>query len=133
MTKNKFSYRVYYEDTDLGGAMYYANHLKFFERARTDFLLKSNINQTDLLNKENSIFVIKKCEIEYLAPAKFEDLIEVSVTTTETRNASIVMEQEITKLDQIISRLKVEIVFVDADNFKPKKLPQNLKNIFNAW
>ncbi len=122
---NNFSanYRVYYEDTDAGGVVYYANYLKFFERGRTDFLRSLNISQAELITKENLVFVVKKCEIEYLRPAKLDDLIEVSVTVKEIRAASIVMEQEIKRANQILSTLLVEIVCVAADNFKPKKIP----------
>ena len=61
---NKFSYRIYYEDTDAGGVVYYANYLKFFERARTDFLRELGINQSQLLQEQSVCFVVRKCEIE---------------------------------------------------------------------
>ena len=117
------SYRVYYEDTDAGGVVYYANYLKFFERARTDFLRSLNISQAELITKENLVFVVRKCEIEYLSPAKLDDLIEVSVIVKEKRAASILMQQEIKRADKILSKLLVEIVCVAANDFKPKKIP----------
>ncbi len=131
---NNFSaeYRIYYEDTDAGGVVYYANYLKFFERARTEFLRKLGISQSDLATKENLVFVVRKCEIEYLTPARLDDLVTVSVAVTETRAASISMYQEIKKSDKILSRLNVEIVCVTADDFRPKKIPQNLKNLFDV-
>ena len=78
---NNFStkYRVYYEDTDAGGVVYYANYLKFFERARTDFLRALNISQNELLQSEKLIFVVRRCEIDYVSPAKLDDLVEVYV------------------------------------------------------
>ena len=131
---NNFSkrYRVYYEDTDAGGVVYYANYLKFFERSRTDFLRSLNILQSDLIQKENLAFVVKKCEIEYLIPAKLDDEIDVNVIVEKIGGASISMFQEITKNNLILSRLKVSIVCVATDNFKPKKIPQNIKNLLNA-
>ncbi len=117
------SYRVYYEDTDAGGVVYYANYLKFFERARTDFLRTLNISQAELIIKENLVFVVRKCEIEYLSPARLDDLIEVSVAVKEIRAASILMQQEIKRADKILSKLLVEIVCVTANDFKPKKIP----------
>ena len=132
MTNQTFLYRIYYEDTDAGGVVYYANYLKFFERARTDFLRVLNISQSDLATKENLVFVVKRCEIDYISPAKLDDLIEVSVEVTEVRPASIVMQQELKKSDKILSRLKVEIVCVAADNFKPNKIPQLIKTLFNV-
>lgn len=125
-------YRIYYEDTDAGGVVYYANYLKFFERARTDFLRHLQISQSDLAQKENLVFVVRRCEIDYLTPARLDDLIEVSVEIKEMRTASIVMFQKITKSGKILARLNVEIVCVSADEFKPNKIPQNIKNIFNV-
>ena len=132
---NNFSanYRIYFEDTDAGGVVYYANYLKFFERARTDFLRALNISQSELAATENLIFVVRKCQINYISPAKLDDLVAVSVAIKEIHAASIVMEQEIKRSDKILSRLNVEIVCVAADNFRPKKIPTNIKNLFNVW
>jgi acyl-CoA thioester hydrolase len=126
---NKFSYRVYYEDTDAGGVVYYANYLKFFERARTDFLRVLGISQSDLASKENLVFVVKKCTAEYLSPAKLDDVLEVSVVIKNISAASILMSQEAAKSGVISSRLEVEIVCVDSVTFKPKKIPTEIKNL----
>jgi acyl-CoA thioester hydrolase len=125
-------YRVYYEDTDAGGVVYYANYLKFFERARTEFLRALNISQSDLATKENLLFVVRRCEIDYLTAARLDDLISVDVEITEIRGASISMYQEIKKSIQLLSRVNVEIVCVAADSFRPKKIPENIKNLFNV-
>lgn len=132
---NKFStkYRIYYEDTDAGGVVYYANYLKFFERARTDFLRKLEISQSRLLEKENLAFVVKRCEIDYISPAKLDDLIEVSAQIAEIKSASVEMVQEITISDKMLSKLKVKIVCVRADNFKPTKLSQAVKDSFKNY
>lgn len=127
-----FSYRVYYEDTDAGGVVYYANYLKFFERARTDFLREKNIVQSDLVKDLGIIFVVRNCLVEYLKPARMDDLIAVSVQVVETRKTSIKMHQQIVKDDVILCNLSVEIVCVDALNFKPKKIPENLINLINV-
>ena len=125
-------YRIYYEDTDAGGVVYYANYLKFFERARTEFLRALNISQSDLATKENLLFVVRRCEIDYLTAARLDDLISVDVEITEIRGASISMYQEIKKSIQLLSRVNVEIVCVAADSFRPKKIPENIKNLFNV-
>jgi acyl-CoA thioester hydrolase len=129
--KNSFDYRVYYEDTDAGGVVYYANYLKFFERARTDLLRNKGIIQSKLLVEEKIAFVVKKCEVEYLFPAKMDDLLEVVSVIVKMLNASFVVEQQIFKKDQnkIICKMKVEIVSVSAEDFKPKKIPENIKKI----
>ncbi len=120
-------YRVYYEDTDAGGVMYYANYLKFFERARTDFLRHLKISQQELIETEKTAFVVRRCELDCVRPAKLDDLLEVTVKVEEINAASIVMRQEMCKADEVISRLKVEIVCVGFDNFKPKKISQKMR------
>ena len=132
MKKNNFIYRIYYEDTDAGGVVYYANYLKFFERARTDFLRALGISQSELSQKENLVFVVRKCEVEYVFPARLDDEIEVSVKVKKISAASILMEQKMTKSEKILSTLNIDLVCVAADNFKPKKIPENIKNIFDV-
>lgn len=129
---NNFSaqYRIYYEDTDAGGVVYYANYLKFFERARSDFLRALEISQSTLLEKENLAFVVRRCEIDYVSPAKLDDLVTVSVEIKEIRAASISMFQEIKKFDKILSRLNVEIVCICAQSFKPSKIPSDISKQF---
>lgn len=127
---NNFSYRVYYEDTDAGGVVYYANYLKFFERARTDFLRTLGISQYDLATKEGLVFVVKKCVIEYISPARLDDVLEVSVEVKNISAATILMRQEATKFGVISSRLEVEIVCVDNLSFKPKKFPKQYPDCF---
>ncbi len=126
---NNFSYRVYYEDTDAGGVVYYANYLKFFERARTDFLRTLGISQSDLATKEGLVFVVRKCVIDYISPAKLDDVLEVSTEVKNISAATILMRQEATKFGVILSRLEVEIVCVDSLSFKPKKIPKTISEL----
>jgi len=126
MKESKFSYRIYYEDTDAGGVVYYANYLKFFERARTDFLRQKNIVQSDLIRDLGIVFVVRNCAVEYAKPARMDDLIDISVVVGEVRKTSIKMKQEVMKDSLVLCRLDVEIVCVDAVSFKPKKIPENL-------
>jgi len=123
---DQFTYRIYYEDTDAIGVVYYANYLKFFERARTDFLRSLNISQQQLAKENQIVFVVKKCNIEYLSPAKLDDLINVSVKISEIKKISLLMHQTISVSNKIISVLEVEIVCLDSNNFKPTKIPQHL-------
>ncbi len=129
MQKFAAKYRIYYEDTDAGGVVYYANYLKFFERARTDFLREKNILQNELMQKEKTAFVVRRCEIDYVSSAKLDDLVEVSVEVKKIGAASISMVQEMTLAGKVISRLNVEIVCVDVENFKPKKISEGLREI----
>lgn len=131
---NKFSekFRVYYEDTDAGGIVYHANYLAFFERARTDYLRNLNINQSDLVKNEKVIFVVRRCEIDYLFPARLDDLIEVSAEITKVAATSMIMHQEMKLGDKLLSSMEVVVVCIDSDNFRPKKIPQNLKKLFDV-
>ena len=129
---DQFNYRIYYEDTDAGGVVYYANYLKFFERARTDFMRNIGISQALLAKMENIIFVVKKCAIEYQYPARLDDEISVSVKIKEIHKVSLTMTQEITKSSQPIAQLEVQIVCLNQQNFKPTKLPQKLIDLIHV-
>ncbi len=126
---NKFSYRIYYEDTDAGGVVYYANYLKFFERARTDFLRELGINQSQLLQEQSVCFVVRKCEIEYISPAKLDDMILVDVEIVNVSATTITMNQKIHRDNKMLSSLKVEIVCVDSKSFKPRRISEETKNL----
>ena len=130
---NNFSakYRVYYEDTDAGGVVYYANYLKFFERARTDFLRARGISQSKLLQEEKTAFVVKKCEIEYLLPAKLDDEVTVFVEVKELRAASIAMQQKMMRDEKLLATLNVEIVCIHSENFRPKRIPTDYRLLTN--
>ncbi len=126
------NYRVYYEDTDAQRVMYYANYLKFAERARTDFLRNLQISQTDLVKKDNLFFVVKKCNIDYIAPALLDDLIEVSVEVTKLSNTSLTMQQVFKKNEKTLANIEVLIVCVDAISIRPKRIPENIRILLNV-
>lgn len=131
LMSNNFSvkYRVYWEDTDGQGVVYYANYLKFAERARTEFLRHLNLVQTELKEKEKIFFVVRKCEIEYFKSAKLDDEIEVSACVNEVRNSSLEMMQICKNNEEILTSLKVQIVCIDSDLMRPKKIPQFIKDL----
>lgn len=120
-----FSYRVYYEDTDAGGVVYYANYLKFAERARTDFLRAKGVQQSALSAEQGIVFVVHGLEAQFHAPAKLDDLLEVSVAIAEKSNASVTMEQEIFLSGQKLFSLRVRIACVNRA-MKPTRLPADL-------
>jgi len=126
MNKDFFSsYRIYYEDTDAGGVVYYANYLKFFERARTDFLREKSIIQSKL--KEKGIFVVKECKIEFKSPAKLDDLVTIKTSVISISAASIHIKQEMTKDGKLLNLLDVKIVYADSISMKPKRIPEDIK------
>ena len=121
-------FRIYYEDTDSGGIVYYANYLKFFERARTEVLREINVSQFELVNRDNLIFVVMHCDISYKKPAKLDDLIEVKTTVEKIGSTSMTMNQEIFLGDELLNILNVKIVCIDNITKRPKKIPLEIKN-----
>lgn len=89
--------RVYYEDTDAGGVVFYANYLKFFERARTEMLRSVGFEQDNLLAEQNLIFVVRSVKVDYLKPARFNELLDVSAKVIEYKKTNFTFEQAITR------------------------------------
>lgn len=119
-----YQLRVYYEDTDAGGIVYYANYLKFFERARTEYLRKSGINQSDYL-EQNIGFVVRKVEMDNLASAKLDDLLLVTSKIRQLKGASLVFEQQITTATQVLlCTATVRIACVNLAFAKPCAIPE---------
>lgn len=115
--------RVYYEDTDAGGVVFYANYLKFFERARTELLRSYGFEQDRLMEQDKIIFVVRSVSLEYLKPARFNDQIEVSAKVIENKKISLTFEQLITRQQQLLCTAKVRIACLDAQSMKPKPIP----------
>jgi acyl-CoA thioester hydrolase len=120
------NYRIYYEDTDSEGIVYYANYLKFFERARTDFLRSKNIIQSQIADLTKMIFVVRKCQIEYILPARLDDLITVTIEVIEIRGPFIFMKQEILKDQKLIATLEINLTAISNETFKPVRIPLSL-------
>ncbi|MFT5759350.1 MAG: acyl-CoA thioester hydrolase [Alteromonadaceae bacterium] len=124
--KNDFQLRVYYEDTDIGGIVYHANYLKFFERARTEWLREKGITQSLFLEQKLG-FVVTRVEIDYIASAKLDDLLNVSSLITEFKRASLLFSQKITNQhQQIICAAIVRIAFVDFTKARPCPIPKSI-------
>jgi acyl-CoA thioester hydrolase len=134
LKSNNFSaqYRVYYEDTDAGGVVYYANYLKFAERARTEMLRAKGIDQSDLLSHDHLCFVVRKVEAEYLSPARLDDLVTIHTKITALGGASLEMQQKITKEHQLLVTLKVLVVAVNSVSMKPTRIPERLRGALTA-
>jgi acyl-CoA thioester hydrolase len=118
--------RVYWEDTDAGGVVYYANYLRFMERARSEWLRGLGFEQDQLRDEAGVVFVVRRVVIDYLAPARFNDLLDVSVRLLETGRASIDVEQDIAVGPTRLAFASVKLVCVDAARFKPAKIPADL-------
>ena len=123
--------RVYYEDTDSGGVVYYANYLKFMERARTEWLRHLGFAQDELAARENVIFAVRRAEVDYLRPARFNDALEIRSTIVERGRASLTFEQQITKpanKGELLCSGRIRVACIDATSFRPRPLPETLRN-----
>ena len=114
--------RVYWEDTDAGGVVYYANYLKFMERARTEWLRNLGFEQQVLRESHGVVFVVRRVEIDYLAPARLDDLLTVTTQRTEMTRTCLTVAQEIVA-NHPLTRARVQIVCIDPASFKPVKIP----------
>ena len=118
--------RVYYEDTDAGGVVFYANYLKFFERARTEMLRSFGFEQDELIVNAAIIFAVRSVQIDYLLPARFNELIQVSAEVIFSKKVSLTFEQIITRGDDVLCKSVIRIACLDANSMRPKAIPENL-------
>ena len=121
--------RVYWEDTDAGGVVYHASYLRFLERARTDWLRALGIDQSALLRDERRQFAVVEARIRYHRPARYGDLLQVSVRAGERRGASFVMQQEIrsdSPAGGLLVSATIRAACLDSDSLRPQRLPRLL-------
>jgi len=121
--------RVYYEDTDAAGVVFYANYLKFFERGRTEWLRRLGVNQSELATDHQRMFVVKSAETQYIKPARFDDLLTIHSRITRLGRASIHFAQVAVLQDQILCEGSIEICCVDTRTFRPAGLPPFLRTL----
>ena len=128
---NDFPLTVFCEDTDFQGIVYHANYLKYFERARTQFLIDQDISQI-LLEASKLAFVVRDINLRFISPAKLEDKLVVSSSVQCISRARLLFSQQIInpKNDTIICRGEIEVCFLDLSKNKPKSFPENLLKIF---
>ena len=128
MTKgvHSFPIRVYYEDTDAAGIVYYANYLKFAERARTEALRMCGFDQSDLLHEEKIGFVVRRCTMDFLKPASLDDLLTIETRLTDISKVSVTMHQAVLYGSETLVKLDVKLVVV-GENMKLAKLPEKVQ------
>ncbi|TFW31271.1 tol-pal system-associated acyl-CoA thioesterase [Massilia horti] len=117
--------RVYYEDTDAGGIVFYANYLKFFERARTEWLRAAGIGQQELLEQQGAAFVVRSARIEYLAPARLDDELTLTLTIEKLGRASVQFAQQAWRGDQLLTSASVKVGCIDVGTMRPRSLPDD--------
>lgn len=128
--------RVYYEDTDSGGVVYYANYLKFLERARTEWLRTFGIQQDILAQQDGLIFAVRSVQLEYVKPAKFNDLLDVSVAISKAGKASLTFDQTVRQAEgekQLLCAGQVKVACLTADTLRPLAIPDKIsREIFGG-
>ena len=115
--------RVYYEDTDAGGIVFYANYLKFFERARTEWLRAAGVSQHTLLQDDGAIFVVKHTSVDYHAPARLDDVLNLTLSIEKLGRASVLFSQKAWCGESLLASASVKVGCVDASTLRPRPLP----------
>ena len=120
--------RVYYEDTDAGGIVYYANYLRFAERARTELLRSVGIENGSLMTETRIAFAVRECHADYLKPAKLDDLLDVRTRVTEVSGASVRMAQDVCLDGKTLVAIKVRLACMHLDTGAPVRLPADVRS-----
>lgn len=119
--------RVYIEDTDAGGIVYYANYLKYMERARTEWLRAMGVELDELQQQHRTLFVVRSVAIDYLSPARFNDQLIATLAPGGIKRASMSCEQAIMRGDTILTKASVQLVCVNADTLGPCAIPTPIR------
>ena len=128
--KKLFSWpvRVYFEDTDAGGVVYYANYLLFFERARTEWLRSFGLNQDKLAQEAGLIFVVRRALLDFARPARLDDMLEVTVEPMKVARVYVDLVQEARCGTQLLARGEIRVACLNQRNFRPAAMPQFLRD-----
>lgn len=118
--------RVYYEDTDMGGIVYYANYLRYIERARSDWVRSLGVDQNTMREEDGVVFVVRRVEADYLKPAKFDDELLVRTVVKAVTGVRLIMSQEVVRGDDLLFEAEVTVVCIGEDG-APARLPANIR------
>ena len=128
MTANDFEHtlRVYWEDTDAGGVVFFANYLKFFERARTEWLRSLGFSQERMRVDDDAAFVVSETRVRYLRPARLDDWLTITVRLASVARASITIEQQAWRGDELLTEGSIRIACVDTARFELRRIPAGI-------
>jgi len=127
---HRFPIRVYYEATDMAGIVYYANYLKYIERARSAWVREMGIDQNEMREADGVVFAVRRVEADYLGSAKFDDELEVRTSTQAVTGARLVMEQQVVRGEEVLFAAVVTIVCI-GEGGTPARLPANIRLILH--
>jgi len=130
---HKLNIRVYYEDTDAGGIVYHAQYLNFGERARTEFLRDVGFQNSELQNNIGVMFVVANIAIDYQKTAHLDDALVIETTIKKIKNTSFIMNQRTVRDGETVANMEVVLVCVNTKTYKPTRLPENVKQAFQAF
>lgn len=123
---HRFPLRVYYEDTDFGGIVYYANYLKFIERARSEWVREMGLDQKLMKARDGVVFAVRRVEADYLAPAHYDDELVVISAVVQATAARWIVDQHVTRSGEVVFQARVTIVAI-GENGQPTRLPAELR------
>jgi acyl-CoA thioester hydrolase len=125
--------RVYYEDTDAAGVVYYANYLKFMERARTEWLRMLGFEQDELSRHDGVVFAVRSANAEFMKPARFNDLLEATVALHRRGRASLTFAQEVQRGAEVLCRAQIKIACIETQSFAPCPIPGRILARVEEW
>ena len=128
-TAHRHPVRVYWEDTDAGGVVFYANYLKFFERARTEWLRTLGVGQQQLRDDTGAMFIVTDTQVRYRAPARLDDMLDVTVSLRQRGAASMTIAQEAWRGATLLAEGEIRIGCVDAGTFRPRRIPTEITSM----
>ncbi len=126
---SRLDIRVYYEDTDAGGIVFYVNYLKFFERGRTEWLRRLGATNSELANRDQRMFVVKDVEIQYRKPARLDDVLVIHSKVTHIGRASLTFEQVAKRDDELLCESTIQLCSVNTTTFRPAAMPTYLRTL----
>lgn len=127
-TEFVFDIRVYYEDTDAGGVVFYANYLKFFERARTEWLRALGFDQSDMAERLQRVFVVASLDMDYRKPARLDDLLAIRSRVTRLGRASVHFAQRAERRGELLAEGNIQVCCVDTIHMRPAELPPGVRD-----
>ena len=128
MSRFTWPLRVYYENTDAGGVVCYANYLAFMERARTEWLRELGYENQQLMDEENIVFAVRRAYVDYLKPARLDDELLVTAEITRAKRASLIFKQQILRGDELLCEGEITLACVDTQTFRPASIPKEIQD-----
>jgi acyl-CoA thioester hydrolase len=128
----RWNVRVYFEDTDAAGIVYYANYLKYFERCRTEWLRSFGIDQRELAQRERLQFVVAELAVQYHRPARLDDALLIEASVEEKARTYLVFRQRALRDDEVLASARVKVACVDVERLAPLRLPERLAGRLSA-